>query len=82
MIQEGTSGNTFYLISKGRVTIIKEGKCLKILNTGECLGEKSLLSNDSLRTASVIAEDKVICYVINKKEFDMILKKQKRENIY
>ena len=40
MIQEGTSGNTFYLISKGRVTIIKEGKCLKILNTGECLGKK------------------------------------------
>ena len=77
IIQEGTSGNTFYLISKGRVTIMKEGKSLRILNTGECLGEKSLLSNDSLRTASAIAEDKVICYVINKKEFDMILKEPK-----
>ena len=49
---------------------------------GGMFREKSLLSNDSLRTAPVIAEDKVICYVINKKEFDMILKKQKRENIY
>ena len=73
IIQEGTSGNTFYLISKGRVNIIKEGKILRVLETGECLGEKSLLSNDSLRTASAIAEDKVICYVISKKEFDMIL---------
>jgi len=74
IIQEGTSGNTFYLISKGRVTITKEGKALRVLDTGESLGEKSLLSNDSLRTASAIAEDKVICYVIDKKEFDIILK--------
>ena len=74
IIQEGTSGNTFYLISKGKVTIMKEGKPLRVLDTGECLGEKSLLSNDSLRTASAIAEEKVICYIIYKKEFDMILK--------
>ena len=74
IIQEGTYGNTFYLISKGKVSISKEGKSLRVLDTGECLGEKSLLSNDSLRTASAIAEDKVICYVIYKKEFDMILK--------
>ena len=77
IIQEGTSGNSFYLISKGKVSIMKEGKQLRILDTGECLGEKSLLSNDSLRTASAIAEDKVICYVIYKKEFDMILKEPK-----
>ena len=82
IIKEGTSGNTFYLISKGRVNIIKEGKSLRILEAGECLageclGEKSLLSNDSLRTASAIAVDKVICYAINKKEFDMILKEPK-----
>ena len=77
IIQEGTSGNTFYLISKGKVRIMKEGKPLRVLDTGECLGEKSLLSNDSLRTASAIAEDKVICYVIYKKEFDMILKDEK-----
>ena len=74
IIQEGTYGNSFYLISKGKVNITKEGKSLRVLETGECLGEKSLLSNDSLRTASAIAEDKVICYVIYKKEFDMILK--------
>ena len=77
IIKEGTSGNTFYLISKGKVSIMKEGKQLRILDTGECLGEKSLLSNDSLRTASAIAEEKVICYVIYKKEFDMILKEPK-----
>jgi cGMP-dependent protein kinase len=73
IIKEGTYGNTFYLISKGKVTITKDGKPLRVLEQGECLGEKSLLSNDSLRTASAVAEDKVICYVIYKKEFDMIL---------
>ena len=74
LIQEGSSGNTFYLISKGKVNISKEGKHLRVLESGECLGEKSLLSNDSLRTTTATAEDKVICYVIYKKEFDMILK--------
>ena len=74
IIEEGTYGNTFYLISKGKVSITKEGKHLRYLEQGECLGEKSLLSNDSLRTATATAvEDKVICYVIYKKEFDMIL---------
>jgi cGMP-dependent protein kinase len=73
IIKEGTYGNTFYLISKGKVTITKDGKPLRVLEQGECLGEKSLLSNDSLRTASAVAEEKVICYVIYKKEFDMIL---------
>ena len=43
------------------------------MEQGECLGEKSLLSDDSLRTATATAEEKVICYVIYKKEFDMIL---------
>ena len=73
IIEEGTYGNTFYLIAKGKVTITKEGKSIRVLDQGECLGEKSLLSNDSLRTATAIAEEKVICYVIYKKEFDMIL---------
>ena len=73
IIEEGTYGNTFYLISKGKVSISKEGKHLRILDQGECLGEKSLLSDDSLRTATATAEEKVICYVIYKKEFDMIL---------
>jgi len=74
IIEEGTSGDTFYLISKGKVTIMKDGKALRELDAGGCLGEKSLLSNDSLRTASAIAVDKVICYAISKKEFDIILK--------
>ena len=73
IIEEGTYGNTFYLISKGKVTITKEGKPVRVLDPGECLGEKSLISDDSLRTATAIAEEKVICYVIYKKEFDMIL---------
>ena len=74
IIEEGTYGNTFYLISKGKVSITKEGKYLRSLESGECLGEKSLLSNDSLRTATAIAQDSVICYLISKNEFDMILK--------
>jgi cGMP-dependent protein kinase len=77
IIKEGTYGNTFYLISKGQVCISKDGKKLRILEQGKAFGEKSLLSNDSLRTATCTALEKVICYVIYKKEFDLILSNSK-----
>lgn len=49
-------------MSKGKVIISKEGKALQILEQWECLGEKSLLNNDSLRTVKEISKEKVIYY--------------------
>jgi cGMP-dependent protein kinase len=73
IVYENTNGDTFYLISKGRVRITKGGKFIRDIESGNCFGENILLTNDSRRTATVTAIDKVVCYCLSRTEFDFIL---------
>jgi cGMP-dependent protein kinase len=73
IVYENTNGDTFYLISKGRVRITKNGKFIRDIESGNCFGENILLTNDSRRTATVTAIDKVVCYCLSRTEFDFIL---------
>ena len=73
IVEENTYGDKFFLISKGKVKITKEGRNLRELEAGSCLGENALLSDNILRTASAIAIGKVYCYIISKTDFNLIL---------
>ena len=73
IIKENTEGEEFYLIIKGRVRITVKGNFVRDLDSGDYLGEKVLLTENNLRTASAMALDKVICYVLSKSEFQVIL---------
>ena len=74
IVNEGTKGTKFYLIYKGRVKIIKDGKYLRHLETGNCFGERAILTSDDIRTATVIAVGKkVVCYILSKEDFSLIL---------
>ena len=73
IIKEGTEGDLFYLIIKGRVRIMVKGNYVRDLDSGDCLGENTLLTEKELRTASAMALDKVLCYVLSKNEFKVIL---------
>ena len=73
IIEENTVGEKFYLIIKGRVRITVKGEFIRDLETGDCLGENALLTENVLRTASAMALEKVICYVLSKNEFQVIL---------
>ena len=73
IIKEDTEGEEFYLIIKGRVRITVKGNFVRDLDSGDYLGEKVLLTENNLRTASAMALDKVICYVLSKSEFQVIL---------
>ena len=79
IVEEGTVGSSLYLISKGKVTIKKGGTFIRYLESGSCFGEIALLSNScETRSASVYASSTVvICYVLSKKEFDVILNENK-----
>ena len=74
IIREGTEGDLFYLILKGRVRITVKGKYIRDLDSGDYMGEYALLTENELRTASAMAVEKVTCYVLSKKEFQVILK--------
>ena len=73
IVTEDTIGDTLYLISKGRVRITKNGTYIRDLESGNCFGENVLLLSDVKRTATVTAIDKVVCYVLSKSDFDIIL---------
>ena len=73
IIEENTVGEQFYLIIKGRVRITVKGEFMRDLESGDCLGENALLTENVLRTASAIALDRVLCYVLSKNEFQVIL---------
>ena len=73
IIKENTEGELFYLIIKGRVRITVKGNYIRDLDSGDYLGEKALLEEHVLRTASAMALDKVLCYVLSKGEFQVIL---------
>ena len=73
IIEENTEGEQFYLIIKGRVRITAKGNFIRDLDSGDCLGEKALLTEHVLRTASAMALEKVLCYVLSKSEFQVIL---------
>ena len=76
IIKEGTNGDCFYLINKGKVRITVNGKMLRDLESGNCFGELALLNEGKegvKRTATVSAlDEKVVCYEISKEDFDAL----------
>jgi cGMP-dependent protein kinase len=72
IVKENTEGDRFYLINKGVVIILKEGKEIRELEKGNYFGEISLLNKEN-RTASVKAKTQIICYCLSKEDFLSII---------
>ncbi|KAM4616835.1 cGMP-dependent protein kinase 1 [Polymixia lowei] len=78
IIQQGTTGDTFYIISKGQVKVTEktsgseEPVLLSKLSGGQWFGEKALWGDD-VRTVSVIAAGDVTCLVINREAFKNVI---------
>ncbi len=72
-------GDSFYLIQKGRVQILKIlgdiEKTVDILQPGEIFGEMAIL-DDSPRSASAVAVDDVKALQFNKANFEILMKGQ------
>ena len=77
IFSEFEPGNKFYLIQSGRVEIIKNAgefeRTLDILLPPEMFGEMAILEN-SPRTATAIALDKVTVLEFNAQNFDILLR--------
>ena len=82
IIKEGSLDDSFYLISKGRVQIIQNGKFIRNLESGSCFGENVLLSSQSnIQTKYTIKTlEKVICFILKKSDFDNIIKDKNIKN--
>uniref|UniRef100_A0A671SA53 cGMP-dependent protein kinase n=1 Tax=Sinocyclocheilus anshuiensis TaxID=1608454 RepID=A0A671SA53_9TELE len=71
IIRQGARGDTFFIISKGKVNVTREDPpngtpvYLRALGKGDWFGEKALQGED-IRTANVIAAEAVTCLVIDR----------------
>jgi len=73
IVREGTSGDTFYIISDGGVRVTKKTagreEEIRSLARGDYFGEQALLTTDT-RTANVIAtSDAVECLTLDRESF-------------
>lgn len=73
IVREGTSGDTFYIISEGNVKITKKvenkEEQIRDLTKGDYFGEQALLKTD-LRTANVVAtSDALECLTLDRESF-------------
>ncbi|XP_026174393.1 cGMP-dependent protein kinase 2 [Mastacembelus armatus] len=73
IVQEGTEGNTFYIILKGEVLVTKNvngnQKQIRRMVKGEHFGEQALI-REVLRTATCTADGPVTCFSIDKEVFE------------
>ena len=64
LVQEGQGGVGFYLILDGKVDVIKDGKKLAELETGNFFGELGVIDGQS-RTADVVAVTETKCWILS-----------------
>ncbi|XP_019901819.1 cGMP-dependent protein kinase 1 isoform X1 [Esox lucius] len=78
IIRQGARGDTFFIISKGKVNVTREDLpndmpvYLRALGKGDWFGEKALQGED-IRTANVIAAEAVTCLVIDRDSFKHLI---------
>jgi len=66
--REGEPGNTFYIVTDGRLHVSKNGTVVRDLGPGDFLGEIALVDGGP-RTATVTADGPVEALVIRRADF-------------
>ena len=75
IIREGDKGDSFYVLAEGRAEVFHEKpkrKKIADLGSGDFFGEISLLTNEP-RSATVIAKEGSLLFVLDGKDFGNIL---------
>ncbi len=73
IIRQGEIGQEFFMIGQGQVEIVIDGQWVNTLGAGSFFGEVSLI-RDQPRNATVRAATDVICFILDKQEFQEVIK--------
>jgi CRP-like cAMP-binding protein len=77
MIEARTPGAGLFVICDGTVAVEAQG-LQRELGPGDVIGEISLLENDGLRRARVVAKTPVTCLALSRDDFDSMLSEEPR----
>lgn len=75
LLREGDDGTHLYLIRSGRVEVTREGRQLRVLQTGDCFGEVALLAGTPV-TADVQALDDCDLLALDRAAFLAVAEEQ------
>ena len=68
IVTQNSPGDLFFMIKSGTVSVVKNGVVLRVIAKYDYFGERSLIF-DELRTASVVANEKVSCWILKRNDF-------------
>ena len=77
VVKQGSMGSTFYVLLDGRAKVVRSGRTLGRLSSGDFFGEISVLDGGP-RTASVVAETPLRCLTLDRKDFNKALEREPR----
>ena len=72
IIQQGDVGNEFFVIARGDVDVIVDDNKVAELHAGSFFGEVALIK-DEPRNATIRATSEVVCFILDKDEFQNVL---------
>lgn len=72
IFEQGSQGNSFYLIAEGHVKIIKDGVVLRTIAKLDYFGERSILFNEA-RSATTISQGETVCWTMSQSEFMAVI---------
>jgi CRP-like cAMP-binding protein len=87
IIVQGEKGDYYYIIKSGRVAVLKKSKGeqdpkqVALLEEGDAFGEEALIRDDP-RNATCRAAEETTVYVLDKVDFDQIMKGSFLDNIF
>jgi len=78
IIRQGARGDTFYIITKGKVKVTQrkkgcnEDEFIRNLNKGDFFGEKAL-QTEEMRTANIVALESVVCLGLDRDAYRQLI---------
>ena len=78
IFRQGDEGDTFYIVKTGQVLVAKDGVTLRTITKNGFFGERSILLKER-RTAGIVAEGEVACWVLLQQDFGEIIDESIRQ---
>lgn len=80
IVQQNNPGHSFFIIKVGTVKVYRHDRYIRNITKNDYFGERSVLFND-FRTATVLAEGSVTCWVLERDDFMSIISENIREKL-
>ena len=80
IVEQNSEGNAFYILKTGKVEVTIDGHVVRTITKHDYFGERSVIFNQK-RTASVIASEKVECWVLFQVDFLRIIDQGLRNHL-